>query len=78
MSDCVCLPTCPFFHDKMSSMPTMGEMYKQNYCRGDSSRCARFLVFANLGAGKAPMDLYPNDMERAKKFVAEFQAPSTI
>lgn len=71
MSDCVCLPKCPFFFDKMSSMPTMAEMYKQSFCQGDNSTCARFLVFSRLGSGSVPIDLYPNDMERAEQFVAE-------
>jgi len=71
MADCVCLPKCPFFHDKMADMPAMADMYKANYCRGDSSKCARHAVFEVLGSGNVPTDLYPNDMARAQSVLAE-------
>ena len=71
MSDCANLPKCPFFHDKMSGMPGMAELFKQNYCQGDSSRCARFLVRQKLGSGNVPGDLYPNELARAESILAE-------
>ena len=41
MEDCECLAGCPFFHDKMESKPAMAELYKKEYCKGDSTECAR-------------------------------------
>ena len=52
MSDCECLATCPFFNDKMAEMPAMAEMYKRNYCRGDSCTCARHMVFRGGRPGR--------------------------
>ena len=71
MTDCECLSGCPFFNDKMASMPTMAEMYKQKYCKTDSRGCARFVVFKQLGKAAVPADLYPNDMDRANEVLAQ-------
>jgi hypothetical protein len=69
MRDCECLETCLFFNDKMAEMPAMADMYKRNYCRGDSSNCARYTVFKALGRGSVPMDLYPNQQDLAENLV---------
>lgn len=76
MAECVCLPKCPFFNDKMKDMPAMIEVYKDKYCRSDNSRCARFMVFKALGREKVPLDLYPNQVEMAQKIIADNSAPS--
>lgn len=55
----------------MVTMPTVAEMMKKKYCHGDDASCARKLVFQTLGKGHAPVDLAPNDLERAKKIIRE-------
>ena len=70
MNDCECLATCPFFNDKMAQMPAMADMYKRNYCRGDSASCARHMVFEAFGPGTVPANLYPNQQEQAAELVA--------
>jgi hypothetical protein len=70
MADCECLETCIFFNDKMVSMPTMAAIMKQNYCKTNNAECARFIVFKALGKGNVPTDLFPNNVERAKRIVA--------
>lgn len=70
MSDCENLPGCPFFFGKMEMMPAMAEMFKRNYCLGDNSGCARYMVYRAKGKGQVPPDLYPNDRERAEEIVA--------
>lgn len=70
MSDCAKLEKCPFFNDKMAEMPGLAEIFKQNYCRGDNSTCARLFVANRLGAEQVPFDLYPNGIERAERIVA--------
>lgn len=67
MADCEKLHKCPFFGDRMANMPTVAELMKQTYCRGDSSQCARFKV-ATAGL-EVPLDLYPNDLERAMRLL---------
>jgi len=70
VSDCVKLPNCPFFHDKMASMPSMASIYKDRYCKGDNSDCARYHVFKAMGPHDVPDDLFPNDVDRAKEIIA--------
>jgi len=69
MSDCECLPKCPFFFDKMENMPAMADIYKTKYCQGDNSACARHEVFKVLGSPGVPADLFPNDMAYADKIL---------
>lgn len=70
MSDCPCLPGCPFFNDRMADMPTMASQLKEKFCKGDNSGCARFMIFSNLGAGKVPSNLFPTHAGRAKEILA--------
>jgi len=71
MRDCECLAKCPFFNDKMAQMPSMAEMYKRNYCRGDSSSCARHMVFEVTGPGSVPAHLFPNQQDQAAELIAQ-------
>lgn len=65
MSDCQCLPRCPFFNDKMANKPAMANMYKKQYCQGDATDCARHILFTTLGKEAVPLDMYPNQKSRA-------------
>lgn len=66
MAECVCLPRCPFFHDRMAAMPATAQLVKTRYCLGDQENCARHMVFRKLGSEKVPADLYPTQIDRAK------------
>ena len=66
MAECICLPGCLFFNDRMDNMPSMTQMYKKKYCLGDNSKCARHMVFEKKGKDYVPKDLYPNQVERTK------------
>lgn len=74
MAQCECLAGCLFFNDKMENMPAMASMYKSKYCLGDSTTCARHMVFSVLGSAAVPTSLYPNDMDRAKEVITEANA----
>ena len=69
MKQCECLRGCPFFNDKMDNMPSMAEMYKQKYCLGSPDNCARYVVFKKLGKSAVPLDLFPNQLDQAKKLL---------
>ncbi len=69
MADCICLPSCIFFNDKMENMHAMAQMYKTKYCLEDSSKCARHMVFDKKGKDFVPKDLFPNQIERAKEII---------
>jgi hypothetical protein len=52
----------------MANMPAVSDLMKQTYCRGDKTKCARYIVSS---AGKpVPSDLFPSDLGRANKIVA--------
>lgn len=70
MADCECLPGCPFFHDKMPIESGIGSIYKTKYCKGDNTNCARHMVFKAKGKGVAPINLFPNMVDRAKAIIA--------
>ena len=69
MPDCQCLPKCPFFHDKMKNMPSMANVYKKNYCKGNYTECARYRVFKTLGRDKVPGTLFPNMADEAERII---------
>ena len=66
MAECELLDSCLFFNDKMASMPGTAELMKNRFCRGSKLECARYMVYQQLGRPKVPLDLYPNEVERAK------------
>lgn len=71
MADCECISTCPFFNGKMASnMPSVVDNMKARYCKGDSSGCARYMVFKAVGRGSVPTDLVPNQAARAQQIIA--------
>lgn len=71
MAMCECLESCPFFNDKMKNMPATANLYKNNYCKGDNTQCARYMIFKVSGSGAVPDDLFPNNVERANSILAQ-------
>lgn len=71
MTECECLAACPFFNDKMEKMSAIADMYKKQYCLGNNEKCARHLIFDKLGKEKVPPDLYPNQLNKANKILAD-------
>ncbi len=69
MANCELLNGCLFFNDKMPPEKGVGAMYKQDYCLGDSSKCARYRVAKALGRQAVPTNLYPNMGERANTII---------
>jgi hypothetical protein len=70
MAECEKLSACIFFNDKMGDMPATAALTKKLYCRGDNSKCARYMVSKALGGPKVPPDLFPAEEERATKIIA--------
>lgn len=69
MADCELLVKCIFFNDRMASMQGLSELYKIKYCRGENTDCARYQVFKVKGRENVPSDLYPTEMDKAKKII---------
>lgn len=69
MADCEKIQGCLFFNDKLSSMPALAETIKERYCKGDYSKCARYIVCNAIGKERVPEDLFPAMLSRAKQIV---------
>jgi len=63
--DCECLETCPFFHDRMKNMPTFAGLLKAQFCHDDWTSCARCMIVRELGREAVPLDLFPDQTDRA-------------
>jgi len=40
---------------KLANKPATAEMYKKQFCLGNNTRCARFLISKALGKEKVPL-----------------------
>ena len=71
MADCELIATCIFFNNVMTDMPIMSGIMKDKYCRGDNNKCARYMIFKEVGREKVPSDLFPVEREKADKIISE-------
>jgi hypothetical protein len=71
MADCEKTSGCLFFNDKLANMPSLAAMMKERYCKGDFSKCARYIVCTALGKEKVPEDLFPAMLERANQIIRQ-------
>jgi hypothetical protein len=63
MDHCEHLTGCDFFNDRLSGMPFLSDLLKEQHCLGGWTSCARFMV-AQAGSS-VPDDLFPDDDARA-------------
>ncbi len=75
MADCQLLKTCPFFEGSLKKMPALADTYRERYCRGDSSRCGRHMIFLAKGRAAVPGNLFPNEVDRALYIIQFGQEP---
>ena len=66
---CEYLKTCPFYNDKMDIESGIGRMYKNRYCLGNKTKCARYIVREKLGPEFVPVNLYPNMHKKAEEII---------
>jgi len=71
MANCELIETCIFFNDMMTDMPVMTDIMKERYCRKDNSKCARYMIFQEVGREKVPSNMFPVEKERAEKIISE-------
>jgi hypothetical protein len=69
MADCEKMQSCLFFNNELSDMPALAEIMKQKYCKGDYSKCARYIVCIALGKDQVPEYLFPAMLERAQQII---------
>jgi hypothetical protein len=63
------IETCEFFNAAMTEMPTVAEMMKRQHCHRDHDSCARTTVLDRLGHERVPVDLAPNEHDRARQII---------
>lgn len=70
MASCESIDKCGFFKNRMDdAMPALSELMKQNYCQGAWDTCARHQLSHSLGKGAVPLDMFPNQHDRAKQIM---------
>ena len=72
MADCEFLKKCLFFNDQLKNMPVAAEGVKMMYCLWHYEDCGRYIVAKKMGPVNVPLDLFPPDAERAKKYLLDF------
>lgn len=78
MPDCERMNSCPYYEtDLMKAFPSMLEKRQREYCKGDNSKCARYIVFNELGEKYVPKDLLPIDVDRARAILDEESGDSS-
>jgi hypothetical protein len=70
MNGCDRIAMCAFYNDELAALPAAAELYKQRYCRGDSSSCARRRIVEVFGVECVPPELYPTDSLYADTLLA--------
>jgi hypothetical protein len=53
----------------MQQVDLSAETHQQEYCLKDNSKCARYIVFEELGSESVPDDLLPFDLESAQQII---------
>lgn len=71
MATCEKLEKCPFYQGKMDINKGIGSMYRQKYCEGDKTLCARYKIATQLGPEFVTNNIYPNMDQLADKMLQE-------
>lgn len=74
-SECPMVGGCAFFNDKMSNMPAAAKTFKSNYCKGNFSNCARYIV--KQATGVAHKTLLPNQQNDVERIIKEIKSSET-
>lgn len=69
MPKCELMESCIFFNDQMANMPSTSAVYKKIYCEHDWATCGRYMIFKAIGREKVPLDLFPNQSDRATALI---------
>lgn len=71
MAQCNYLTDCPFFKETLENMPAETAVIKSQFCEGEYSQCARYMVRKALGSGKVPDYLFPRSVDKAERIIEE-------
>ena len=71
MGRCPSIEACGFFNDRLKVLPGLTELLKEQFCKGDFERCARYRVSKAAGRESVPNDLYPSQEHRVAAILAK-------
>ncbi|MHB1341258.1 MAG: hypothetical protein ACYCX5_05785 [Coriobacteriia bacterium] len=60
---------CPVFTSTLAQAPHISLRYRQHYCLGEWKACARWALASAVGSERVPVDLLPNQHERADDYL---------
>lgn len=69
MAECELSSDCESFYEKLSYMQSTARLMKGAYCKWNHAECARYIVSTARGKENVPLDLYPSDLDGAKKLL---------
>ena len=82
MGGCENKDLCSFFQNEMGNKPSLVRTMKHRYCEKDKESCARYMIKSMLfkgytlpddhaldQVGRYLVNLYPNDVARAKEII---------
>lgn len=73
MAKCEIWEGCVFRNNRMPCDASLAAIYKRHYCSGDYTNCARYMIYKTAGKDFLPVNLYPNQQDRAREIVAKAQ-----
>jgi hypothetical protein len=61
MQECEKYDHCHFFMNSMPAVPQISRLVQSYYCKGNYTKCARYVVGKRLGSHAIPDNLAPSD-----------------
>ena len=71
MSLCDKRDDCLFFNSQMKTIPVFYDEIREAYCRKDYTKCARYMIYNQLGSHYVPVDMLPEETGRAEALIKE-------
>ena len=69
---CIIKDSCAFFTNQMRMLEERKVIIRKRFCLSSYEQCARFKVYQHFKShNNIPLDLYPNDFERATTLIAK-------
>lgn len=74
MAECELSAGCNFLNNQVSDNQGRIDFYKEFYCLGSKSICARYMIAKSIGKDFVPENLSPNHVMRAKEILDKYPA----
>ena len=71
MADCELLGDCLFYDKRIPMDDNLWAHFVKLYCKGNYTKCGRYMVATALGPERVPMDLFPNMDITASKIIED-------